>query len=109
MADQRLSQPRRRDRDHYIFQRPGSNALTTAAAVKAAMEEAKRDFPPGIDYRVVYNPTEFIQQSVNEVVHTLYEAIGLVVVVVIVFLQSWLGRRSFPLSRSRSHSSVASC
>ncbi|HEX3350060.1 MAG TPA: multidrug efflux RND transporter permease subunit [Acetobacteraceae bacterium] len=72
-----------------IFQRPGSNALTTAAAVKTAMEEAKRDFPPGMDYRVVYNPTEFIQQSINEVVRTLYEAIGLVVVVVIVFLQSW--------------------
>ena len=53
-----------------IFQRPGSNALTTAASVKAAMETAKRDFPPGIDYRVVYNPTEFIQQSVNEVVRT---------------------------------------
>jgi HAE1 family hydrophobic/amphiphilic exporter-1 len=72
-----------------IFQRPGSNALTTAASVKAAMEEAKKDFPPGVDYRVVYNPTEFIQQSVNEVVRTLLEAIGLVVIVVIVFLQTW--------------------
>jgi hydrophobic/amphiphilic exporter-1 (mainly G- bacteria), HAE1 family len=72
-----------------IFQRPGSNALTTAASVKQAMEAAKRDFPPGIDYSVVYNPTEFIQQSVNEVVRTLYEAIGLVVVVVIMFLQTW--------------------
>jgi multidrug efflux pump subunit AcrB len=72
-----------------LFQRPGSNALATAAAVKAAMEEARRNFPPGIDYRVVYNPTEFIQQSVNEVVRTLFEAIGLVVLVVIVFLQTW--------------------
>jgi HAE1 family hydrophobic/amphiphilic exporter-1 len=72
-----------------IFQRPGSNALTTAASVKSAMEEAKKDFPPGVDYRVVYNPTEFIQQSVNEVVRTLFEAIGLVVIVVIVFLQTW--------------------
>ncbi len=72
-----------------IFQRPGSNALTTAASVKQAMEAAKRDFPPGIAYSVVYNPTEFIQQSVDEVVRTLYEAIGLVVVVVIVFLQTW--------------------
>jgi HAE1 family hydrophobic/amphiphilic exporter-1 len=72
-----------------IFQRPGSNALTTAASVKAAMETAKQVFPPGIDYRVVYNPTEFIQQSVNEVVRTLFEAIGLVVIVVIVFLQTW--------------------
>jgi len=72
-----------------IFQRPGSNALTTAASVKQAMETAKRDFPPGIDYSVVYNPTEFIQQSINEVVRTLWEAIGLVVVVVIMFLQTW--------------------
>src|SRR3954466_5461278 len=72
-----------------IFQRPGSNALSAAASVRAAMEEAKKDFPSGVDYRVVYNPTEFIQQSVNEVVHTLFEAIGLVVVVVILFLQTW--------------------
>jgi hydrophobic/amphiphilic exporter-1 (mainly G- bacteria), HAE1 family len=72
-----------------IFQRPGSNALATAAAVKAQMELAKKDFPSGLDYSIVYNPTEFIQQSVNEVVHTLYEATGLVVIVVIVFLQTW--------------------
>jgi hydrophobe/amphiphile efflux-1 (HAE1) family protein len=72
-----------------IFQRPGSNALSTAASVRAAMEAAKKDFPPGMDYSVVYNPTEFIQQSVDEVVRTLFEAIGLVVIVVIVFLQSW--------------------
>src|ERR1700704_4285999 len=72
-----------------IFQRPGSNALATAAAVKAQMELAKKDFPSGLDYSIVYNPTEFIQQSVDEVVHTLYEATGLVVIVVIVFLQTW--------------------
>jgi hydrophobe/amphiphile efflux-1 (HAE1) family protein len=72
-----------------IYQRPGSNALTTAAAVKQAMAEAKKDFPPGLDYTVVYNPTEFIQQSINEVQRTLFEAIGLVVCVVIVFLQTW--------------------
>ena len=72
-----------------IFQRPGSNALSTAANVRAAMDAAKKDFPPGLDYSVVYNPTEFIQQSVDEVVHTLWEAILLVVVVVIVFLQTW--------------------
>ncbi|PNG26179.1 efflux RND transporter permease subunit [Methylocella silvestris] len=72
-----------------MYQRPGSNALATAASVLAAMETAKKDFPPGIDYTVVYNPTEFIQQSVDEVVHTLYEAIALVVLVVIVFLQTW--------------------
>ena len=72
-----------------IFQRPGSNALGTAAAVRAAMAAARKDFPPGIDYTVVYNPTEFIQQSVDEVVRTLFEAVGLVVLVVIVFLQTW--------------------
>jgi HAE1 family hydrophobic/amphiphilic exporter-1 len=72
-----------------IYQRPGSNALSTAAAIKQAMAEAKRDFPPGLDYSIVYNPTEFIQQSVNEVVRTLFIAIGLVVCVVILFLQTW--------------------
>ncbi|HET6234400.1 MAG TPA: multidrug efflux RND transporter permease subunit [Acetobacteraceae bacterium] len=72
-----------------IYQRPGSNALATAAAVKQTMQEAKRNFPPGIDYTVVYNPTDFIQQSVDEVVRTLYIAIGLVVCVVILFLQTW--------------------
>jgi len=53
------------------------------------MQEAKRHFPAGIDYTVVYNPTEFIQQSVTEVIHTLFEAVLLVVVVVLVFLQTW--------------------
>ncbi len=72
-----------------IYQRPGSNALTTAAAVKRTMEEAKKDFPTGLDYTIVYNPTEFIQQSINEVERTLFEAIGLVVCVVILFLQTW--------------------
>jgi HAE1 family hydrophobic/amphiphilic exporter-1 len=72
-----------------IFQRPGSNALATAAGVKAVMEGAKKEFPPGVDYTIAYNPTEFIQQSVDEVVHTLFEAVVLVVLVVIVFLQTW--------------------
>jgi hydrophobic/amphiphilic exporter-1 (mainly G- bacteria), HAE1 family len=72
-----------------IFQRPGSNALDTAARVKAAMADARKDFPPGLDYTIVYNPTEFIQQSVEEVERTLLEAILLVVGVVILFLQTW--------------------
>jgi HAE1 family hydrophobic/amphiphilic exporter-1 len=72
-----------------IFQRPGSNALQTAEAVKQEMERLKKDFPAGVDYAVVYNPTEFIQQSVDEVVHTLLEAVVLVVLVVILFLQTW--------------------
>src|SRR5690348_1695826 len=72
-----------------IFQRPGSNALATADGIKAAMEELKKNFPPGLDYEVVYNPTEFIQASVNAVIHTLFEALVLVVIVVILFLQTW--------------------
>jgi hydrophobe/amphiphile efflux-1 (HAE1) family protein len=72
-----------------IYQRPGSNALTTAANVKDTMQEAKKSFPSGLDYTIVYNPTEFIQQSINEVKHTLLIAILLVVCVVILFLQTW--------------------
>ena len=72
-----------------IFQRPGSNALATAGGIKAAMEGLKKNFPPGLDYKVVYNPTEFIQASVDAVIHTLFEALILVVIVVILFLQTW--------------------
>ena len=72
-----------------IFQLPGSNALATAAEVKRTMEELKKGFPTGLDYDIIYNPTEFIQQSVDEVKKTIYEAVGLVVVVVILFLQTW--------------------
>ncbi len=72
-----------------IFQRPGSNALATAAVVRATMEDLAKDFPAGMAYRVVYNTTEFIQQSVDEVIKTLFEAGVLVVIVIIVFLQSW--------------------
>ena len=72
-----------------LFQRPGSNALSTSKAVKKVMEESKRDFPTGLSYSIVYNPTEFIAESVSEVIRTLFEAVGLVVVVVIVFLQTW--------------------
>ena len=72
-----------------IFQRPGSNALATAANIKARMTAIAKDFPPGVGYSIVYNPTDFIQTSVDEVVRTLFEAILLVVVVVIVFLQTW--------------------
>ena len=72
-----------------VFQLPGSNALSTAAAVKAKMDELKKTFPKGLDYEIVYNPTEFIQQSVDEVKRTIFEAVGLVVIVVILFLQTW--------------------
>jgi HAE1 family hydrophobic/amphiphilic exporter-1 len=72
-----------------IFQRPGSNALATAAAVRAAMEDARASFPTGIAYDVIYDPTRFIAQSMEAVVHTFIEAILLVVLVVILFLQNW--------------------
>jgi HAE1 family hydrophobic/amphiphilic exporter-1 len=72
-----------------IFQRPGSNALTTAKSVIATMDGLAKSFPPGMAYRVVYNTTEFIQQSVDEVTKTLFEAVVLVVIVIILFLQTW--------------------
>ncbi len=72
-----------------INQRPGSNALETAAEIQALMEEAAQDFPPGLDYEIAYNPTEFISESVDAVVITIFEAVALVVLVVMLFLQSW--------------------
>jgi len=72
-----------------VLQQPGSNALASAEEVEAAMEELSADFPSGLEYRIVYNPTEFIQQSVDAVIHTLLEAVVLVVLVIIVFLQKW--------------------
>ena len=72
-----------------IFQRPGSNALASADEILQTMETLAQDFPTGLEYRVVYNPTEFIEASVNAVYRTLFEAILLVVVVILVFLQSW--------------------
>ena len=72
-----------------VFQRPGSNALAAAAAVKAEMNAASKTFPPGLQYKIIYNPTEFISQSIDAVRSTLLEAIALVVLVVIVFLQRW--------------------
>jgi hydrophobe/amphiphile efflux-1 (HAE1) family protein len=72
-----------------IFQRPGSNALATAATVLGTMNDLSKSFPQGMSYRVAYNTTEFIQQSVDEVIKTLFEAVVLVVLVIILFLQSW--------------------
>ena len=71
------------------FQRPGTNALDAAASVRATMETLKKNFPQDVEYRIAYNPTEFIEESIQEVYKTLFEAIGLVVIVVLVFLQSW--------------------
>ncbi|MGY3546702.1 hydrophobe/amphiphile efflux-1 (HAE1) family protein [Bradyrhizobium sp. USDA 4472] len=72
-----------------VTQRPGSNALATAKSISDTMEKLKTNFPKGLDYNIGYNPTEFIAQSVHELIKTIYEAMLLVVVVVLVFLQGW--------------------
>ncbi len=72
-----------------VLQQPGSNALQTVDAIKAAMETLKQSFPPGLDYRVIFNPTQYVRDSINEVDKTLFLAVGLVVLVVLFFLQSW--------------------
>ncbi len=72
-----------------IFQTPGANALQLSADVRRTMEQLKRSFPDGVDYSVVYDPTVFVRHSIEAVVHTLLEAILLVVIVVILFLQTW--------------------
>ncbi len=72
-----------------VFQLPGSNALETAEAIKKKMEELKATFPDGIDYKIVYDTTVFIDESIHEVYKTLFEAIVLVFLVVLIFLQNW--------------------
>ncbi len=72
-----------------IFQSPGANAIQLSTDVRHAMDELKKNFPEGIDYAVVYDPTVFVRHSIEAVVHTLLEAILLVVIVVIIFLQTW--------------------
>ncbi|MBB1163013.1 efflux RND transporter permease subunit [Aquariibacter albus] len=72
-----------------IFQSPDANALALSEAVRQTMERLKADFPAGVDYSIVYDPTRFVQTSINKVVQTLIEAVLLVVLVVIVFLQTW--------------------
>jgi len=72
-----------------VFQRPGSNAIDISDSVRARMAELKKDFPEGVDYEIVYDPTIFVRGSIEAVVHTLLEAIVLVVLVVILFLQTW--------------------
>jgi hydrophobe/amphiphile efflux-1 (HAE1) family protein len=72
-----------------IFQRPGSNALATADGVRNLMAELSKRFPPGVKYGIFFNPTQFIRQSVDAVIETIGEATVLVVLVVILFLQTW--------------------
>jgi len=72
-----------------IFQRPGSNAIDISNDVRAKMAELKQSFPEGMDFDIVYDPTIFVRGSIEAVVHTLFEALILVVLVVILFLQTW--------------------
>ena len=72
-----------------VFQRPGSNALATATAIQATMARLSERFPPGLKYDIVYNPTQFIQESVRAVQDTILKAVLLVVLVVVLFLQTW--------------------
>ncbi len=72
-----------------IFQSPGSNAIQISNDVRKTMAELKQNMPEGVDYSIVYDPTQFVRHSIEAVVHTLFEAIALVVLVVILFLQTW--------------------
>ncbi|MBD1582322.1 efflux RND transporter permease subunit [Pseudoalteromonas sp. S16_S37] len=72
-----------------IFQRPGSNAIELSNDVRAVMARLSKDFPQGVTYDIAYDPTIFVRGSIDAVITTLLEAIMLVVVVVILFLQTW--------------------
>jgi multidrug efflux pump len=72
-----------------ISQRPGSNAIQASTDVRALFEKLKQSFPEGVDYKIVYDPTVYVRDSIKAVVETLFEAILLVVIVVLVFLQTW--------------------
>ncbi|WP_306476045.1 efflux RND transporter permease subunit [Methyloversatilis sp.] len=72
-----------------IFQSPGANALDVSDRVRQTMEELSADFPASVEYRIVYDPTQFVRASIKAVIVTLLEAVALVVLVVILFLQTW--------------------
>src|SRR5688572_30040816 len=72
-----------------VYQSPGSNALELSNKVRADMETLKESFPAGMDYEIIYDPTQFVRQSIDAVIKTLLEAVALVVLVVILFLQTW--------------------
>jgi multidrug efflux pump len=72
-----------------IFEAPNANALQLSSDVRARMAELSKDFPEGVEYEIVYDPTQFVRESIDSVIHTLFEAVVLVAIVVIVFLQSW--------------------
>ena len=72
-----------------IDQQPGSNAVQATNGIKKAMKEISQSFPKGLEYRITYNPTEFVEVSINELYHTIAEAVVLVVLVVLLFLKTW--------------------
>ncbi|HEX5738012.1 MAG TPA: efflux RND transporter permease subunit [Hydrogenophaga sp.] len=72
-----------------VFQAPGSNALDISSQVRATMAELQQHMPEGVEYRIAYDPTQFVRASIDSVIMTLLEAIALVVLVVILFLQTW--------------------
>src|SRR6201996_888897 len=72
-----------------VFQLPGANALQLSAAVRKTMVELAKSFPEGVSYTIAYDPTVFVRSSIEAVIHTLFEAVLLVVLVVVVFLQTW--------------------
>ncbi|MGS2740430.1 efflux RND transporter permease subunit [Sinomicrobium sp. M5D2P17] len=72
-----------------VFQQPGGNALETSREIQDKMKELSKNFPEDLEYDIAYNPTNFIQKSIDEVYHTIFEAVLLVVFVILLFLQSW--------------------
>ncbi len=72
-----------------ISQRPGSNALSTAESIRTTMAELSPRFPEGLEYKIIYDPTKFVEQSIDEVIKTLFEAFLLVLIVILIFLQDW--------------------
>ncbi|MFN3349784.1 efflux RND transporter permease subunit [Pseudorhodoplanes sp.] len=72
-----------------VFQRPGSNALATGTLIRNTTAELAKNFPEGMQYTIIYDPTQFIQESVNAVIETIFEAVVLVILVIVLFLQTW--------------------
>ena len=72
-----------------VFQAPLSNAIQLSNDVRTLLDDMQKDFPQGVSYQIVYDPTRFVRQSVSAVIETLLEAVALVVIVVIVFLKTW--------------------
>ena len=72
-----------------VFQRPGSNALSTGSLIRNTTAELAKDFPEGMQYTIIYDPTQFIRQSVDAVIETIFEAVILVILVIVIFLQTW--------------------